>query len=73
MNPVPYVGLIALKCQLQRTSTSTSFPLSLWLNEIALPKVIKSVFTTVCVIKFQKEIHTGFSLTPMILRVISGI
>lgn len=42
--PVPYVGLIALKCQLQRTSTSTSFPLSLWLNAIALPKVIKSVF-----------------------------
>lgn len=66
--PVPFFGLIALKCQLQRISTSMSFhsafPLSLWLNEIALPKVIKMYFTTVCVIKFQKEIHTGFSLTP---------
>lgn len=55
---------------IKRISTSlffySAFPLSLWLNEIALSKVIKMYFMTVCVIKFQKEIHTGFSSTPIL-------
>lgn len=62
--PVPYFGLIALiefQCPCPFYS---AFLLSLWLNEIALSKVIKMYFMTVCVIKFQKEIHTGFSSTP---------
>lgn len=49
---------------INRISMSLAFLLSLWLNEIALSKVIKMYFMTVCVIKFQKEIHTGFSSTP---------
>lgn len=51
---------------INRISMSLAFLLSLWLNEIALSKVIKMYFMTVCVIKFQKEIHTGFSSTPIL-------